>query len=170
MIFLEINPFCMLYVCFLFGTAQGSPAQSATKISGEIQPITSNTLFYLDFGGFMATTLRMQRHGNAHRPFYHIVAANSRASATKKFLEKIGYYDAATEPSTVVVDEDRLRYWYGVGATVSNTLKVLLVKKGIKLERIQTTAPRTGAEKKAKAPKAAVKKAAPKAVAKKPAK
>ena len=38
----------------------------------------------------MATTLRMQRHGNTHRPFYHIVAANSRASATKKFLEKVG--------------------------------------------------------------------------------
>lgn len=116
----------------------------------------------------MATTLRMQRHGNAHRPFYHIVAANSRASATKKFLEKLGYYDAATEPSTLVLDETRLRYWYGVGATVSNTLKVLLTKKGIKLERAKTTAAKAGGEKKAKAPKAA--KAAPKAAAKKPAK
>jgi small subunit ribosomal protein S16 len=116
----------------------------------------------------MATTLRMQRHGNAHRPFYHIVAANSRASATKKFLEKLGYYDAATEPSTLVVDEARLRYWYGVGATVSNTLKVLLNKKGVKLERVKTTAAKAGGATKAKAPKAA--KAAPKAAAKKPAK
>lgn len=117
----------------------------------------------------MATTLRMQRHGNAHRPFYHIVAANSRASATKKFLEKIGHYDASTEPSTIVLDESRLQYWYGVGATVSNTLKVLLQKKGIKLERAKTTAAKAGsAAPKAKAPKAA--KAAPKAAAKKPAK
>lgn len=116
----------------------------------------------------MATTLRMQRHGNSHRPFYHIVAANSRASATKKFLEKIGHYDAATEPSTIVIDEDRLRYWYGVGATMSNTLKVLLANKGVKLERAKTTAPKAGASTKAKAPKAA--KAAPKAAAKKPAK
>lgn len=115
----------------------------------------------------MATTLRMQRHGNSHRPFYHIVAANSRASATKKFLEKVGYYDAATEPSTFVVDEDRVGYWYGVGATVSNTLKVLLVKKGVKLERVKTTAPKGGAAKKPKAAKAAK---APKAAAKKPTK
>jgi small subunit ribosomal protein S16 len=121
----------------------------------------------LDFGGFMATTLRMQRHGNAHRPFYHIVAANSRASATKKFLEKIGYYDAATEPSTFVVDENRLKHWYGVGATISNTLKVLLTKKGIKLERAKTTASKGTAAKKPKAAKAPK---APKAAAKKPAK
>lgn len=111
----------------------------------------------------MATTLRMQRHGNTHRPFYHIVAANSRASATKKFLEKLGYYDAAVEPSTFVVNEERLRYWYGTGATVSNTLAVLLQKKGIKVERFKTTAPKTGA-----APKKA-KAAAPVAAAKKPA-
>lgn len=110
----------------------------------------------------MATTLRMQRHGNAHRPFYHIVAANSRASATKKFLEKIGYYDAATEPSTIVINEDRLRYWYGVGATMSNSLKVLLAKKGVKLERTKTTASKTEGVKKAKAPKAAQKPAAKK--------
>jgi small subunit ribosomal protein S16 len=115
----------------------------------------------------MATTLRMQRHGNAHRPFYHIVAANSRASATKKFLEKVGYYDASTEPSTFVVDEARVRYWYGIGATMSNTLRVLMNKKGIKLERAKTTAP-TGAKAKkpkaAKTPKAAK---APKAATKK---
>ncbi len=124
----------------------------------------------------MATTLRMQRHGNTHRPFYHIVAANSRASATKKFLEKVGYYDPATEPSTLVIEEDRIKYWYGVGATISNTLKVLLVKKGVKLERVQTTLPRTNVVKKPKAAKVAKAPKAPKAaktlkvVAKKPAK
>lgn len=110
----------------------------------------------------MATTLRLQRHGNAHRPFYHIVAANSRASATKKFLEKVGYYDASTEPSVFVVDEARVRYWYGVGATMSNTLRVLFNKKGVKLERVKTTASKGAAT--AKAPKAK------KAAAKKPSK
>jgi small subunit ribosomal protein S16 len=115
----------------------------------------------LDFGGFMATTLRLQRHGNAHRPFYHIVAANSRASATKKFLEKVGYYDASTEPSTFVIDEARVRYWYGVGATTSNTLRVLFNKKGIKLEREKTTAFKGAAAPKApKAKKVAAKKPA----------
>jgi small subunit ribosomal protein S16 len=110
----------------------------------------------------MATTLRMQRHGNSHRPFYHIVAANSRASATKKFLEKLGYYDPAPEKSSFVVNEERLRYWYGVGATMSNTLKVLLGKNGVKLERYKATS--------TKAPKAKAAKTASKAAAKKPAK
>lgn len=113
----------------------------------------------------MATTLRLQRHGNAHRPFYHIVAANSRASATKKFLEKVGYYDASKEPSTFVVDEARVRYWYGVGATMSNTLRVLFNKNGIKLERVKTTA-----SKGAKAPKAPKAPKAKKVAAKKPSK
>lgn len=107
----------------------------------------------------MATTLRLQRHGNAHRPFYHIVAANSRASATKKFLEKVGYYDASTEPSTFVIDEARVRYWYGVGATMSNTLRVLFNKKGIKLERAKTAASKGASAPKApKAKKVAAKK------------
>jgi len=100
----------------------------------------------------MATTLRMQRHGNAHRPFYHIVAANSRASATKKFLEKLGYYDPAQEPSAFVVNEERLQYWYGTGATVSNTLKVLLAKKGIKVQRVGAATPATKPAKTKKAP------------------
>lgn len=113
----------------------------------------------------MATTLRMQRHGTKHRPFYHIVAANSRASATKKFLEKLGYYDAATEPSTFVVNQERLQYWYGTGATVSNTLKVLLQKKGVKVTR-NTTAATATAPKKAAAPKAAKAPAAKKPTAK----
>ena len=115
----------------------------------------------------MATTLRMQRHGNTHRPFYHIVAANSRASATKKFLEKLGYYDPGKEPSTFVVNEERLKYWYGVGATISNTLDVLLKKQGIKVERVKTMRPtdpkpKAAKAKKVSAPKAAVAKAAPK--------
>ncbi len=101
----------------------------------------------------MATTLRMQRHGNSHRPFYHIVAANSRASATKKFLEKLGYYDPNQEPSVFNVDEDRVKYWYGTGATLSNTLEVLLKKKGVKLERVKVASTAAAKPKKAVAAK-----------------
>jgi small subunit ribosomal protein S16 len=112
----------------------------------------------------MATTLRMQRHGNKHRPFYHIVVANSRASATKKFLEKLGYYDPAHEPSTFSINEERLNYWYGTGATISNTLKVLLTKKGMKLTRVSPASAANPAKKVA-AP-AAKAPAAPKAAKK----
>jgi small subunit ribosomal protein S16 len=117
------------------------------------------------FGGFMATTIRMQRHGNKHRPFYHIVAANSRASATKKFLEKIGYYDPAPEKSTFVVKQDRLQYWYGVGATLSNTMKVLLNKNGVKLERVKTASQKPAGTAKVKKAKPAKTAAAPKSAA-----
>ncbi len=95
----------------------------------------------------MATTIRLARQGTRNRPFYHLVVADSRRHATKQFIETLGYYDPATEPSTVKLDADRVQFWYGKGATVSNTARVILTKQKVKLERVK-------AAKKAKAPKA----------------
>ena len=39
-------------------------------------------------------TLRLQRHGAKHRPFYHIVATDSRNARDGRFIEKLGYYDS----------------------------------------------------------------------------
>jgi small subunit ribosomal protein S16 len=90
------------------------------------------------FGGFMALTLRLQRHGTIHRPYYHIVAMDSRKKARGAVLEKLGHYDPASEPSLVDFKEDRIRHWYATGATVSNTVAVIMKKKNVKLERTRT--------------------------------
>ena len=49
----------------------------------------------------MAVSIRLQRRGTTHRPFYHIVAADSRAPRDGRFIEKLGYYDPKAEPSSL---------------------------------------------------------------------
>lgn len=84
--------------------------------------------------------IRLARHGRKSRPFYHIVASDSRFPRDGRFLEKLGHYDPHHEPSQYTFNLDRLQYWYGVGAQLSPPVKVLLRKKGIVLERAKTHA------------------------------
>ena len=54
----------------------------------------------------MAVSVRLQRRGGTHNPFYHIVVADARSPRDGKFIEKLGYYDPKKEPSVMVVKED----------------------------------------------------------------
>jgi small subunit ribosomal protein S16 len=89
----------------------------------------------------MAVTVRLQRHGSLNRPFFHIVAADRRASAKTKFIEKIGYYDPKTNPSTIEVKVDRLQHYYGQGAILSNMVSKFVKIKKLSLERAKTNVP-----------------------------
>ena len=64
----------------------------------------------------MAVSIRLQRRGTTHRPFYHIVAADSRAPRDGRFIEKLGYYDPKAEPSVIEVKTERVQHWYERGA------------------------------------------------------
>ena len=83
----------------------------------------------------MGVHIRLQRRGSTHSPFYHVVAADQRSPRDGKFLEKLGYYNPKTEPSTIELKEDRVQYWYSKGAQFTNTTKKLAKIKSIKLER-----------------------------------
>ena len=83
----------------------------------------------------MAVTLRLARHGSTHRPFYHVVAADSRKARDGRYLEKLGYYDPNKEPSIIELKEDRVQHWFGNGATVSPTVSKLLKIKNVELKR-----------------------------------
>ena len=98
----------------------------------------------------MAVHLRLQRHGTKNRPFYHVVAADHRKPRDCKFIEKLGTYDPSSEPSTVTFKAERMQYWFGKGAQMSNTVAVLAAKTGLKLERNKTA---LATAKKAKAKK-----------------
>ncbi|GAB4335464.1 MAG: hypothetical protein Kow0037_15360 [Calditrichia bacterium] len=82
----------------------------------------------------MAVKLRLRRMGRKKRPFYRIVAADSRSPRDGRLVEEIGYYNPLTEPATVEVKEDRAMYWLGVGAIPTPTVKNLLSRKGIILK------------------------------------
>jgi len=93
----------------------------------------------------MAVVLRLQRHGGHARPFYHVVAADSRKPRDGQFIEKIGYYDPKHEPSQIVIKAERAQFWYERGAVPSTAVKTLLQRQNVKLERLR---PKSGPTKK----------------------
>jgi small subunit ribosomal protein S16 len=79
----------------------------------------------------MAATIRLARRGSKKHPTYRIVVADSRAPRDGRFIESIGYYNPQTEPSTIVVDEPKIKQWLSTGAQPSNAVKRLLEVKGL---------------------------------------
>lgn len=80
----------------------------------------------------MAVKIRLQRHGSKKRPFYRLVAADSRTKRDGRFLEIIGTYNPTTEPAEVKIDEEKAKKWLNEGAQVTDTVKNLFAKAGIK--------------------------------------
>ena len=59
----------------------------------------------------MSVKIRLQRHGKKGKPFYWIVAADSRSKRDGKYLEKLGVYNPNTNPATIEVDMDNSVKW-----------------------------------------------------------
>lgn len=86
----------------------------------------------------MSVKIRLARHGCSHKPFYHVVAADSRKARNGRFIEKLGYYDPNKNPSVVELKSDRMQYWYERGAETSPMVRKLAKIKNIELKRLQT--------------------------------
>jgi small subunit ribosomal protein S16 len=69
-------------------------------------------------------TIRLARGGSKKNPFYNIVVADSRNRRDGRFIERIGFYNpvARGNAETLRLAQDRLAYWQGVGAQVSDTV------------------------------------------------
>ena len=78
----------------------------------------------------MAVKIRLRRMGAKKQPFYRIVVADSRYPRDGRFIEEIGYYDPMTHPAEIKVDNERAKYWLGVGAQPTDTVRILLKKSG----------------------------------------
>ena len=78
--------------------------------------------------------IRLQRGGRTHRPVYTIVAANSRAARDGKFLEKLGQYDPNATEVLKDIKLEEIKAWVGKGAQLTDTVKSLFRKQGIKLK------------------------------------
>ena len=79
----------------------------------------------------MAVKLRLTRVGSKKNPVYRIVAADSRSPRDGKFLEIVGRYNPQTDPSTIELDEEKVRDWLSKGAQPSATVARLLKVKGV---------------------------------------
>ena len=73
--------------------------------------------------------IRLQRQGAKKAPFYHIVVADSRCPRDGKIIEKIGTYNPMTEPSTIVLDKEKVEQWIKNGAKPTDSVKALLNRK-----------------------------------------
>lgn len=75
--------------------------------------------------------MRLTRKGGKKDPVWRVVVADRRSPRDGRFIETIGRYNPQTDPSTIVLDEDRVRYWLGRGAQPSDSVRKLLRTQGI---------------------------------------
>uniref|UniRef100_A0A0C9QKX2 TSA: Wollemia nobilis Ref_Wollemi_Transcript_29887_1148 transcribed RNA sequence n=1 Tax=Wollemia nobilis TaxID=56998 RepID=A0A0C9QKX2_9CONI len=81
-----------------------------------------------------AVRLRFARMGHSHRPFYRVVAADSKAKRDGKFLEILGYYDPLTRKDGskhMGINFERTKYWLSVGAQPTETVERLFYRAGL---------------------------------------
>jgi small subunit ribosomal protein S16 len=79
----------------------------------------------------VAVRLRLTRVGGKKNPIWRVVAADQRSKRDGRVIETIGHYNAQTQPSTIVLDEEKVRSWLARGAQPSNTVRKLLKTQGI---------------------------------------
>lgn len=79
----------------------------------------------------MAVKIRLTRVGSKKNPIYRVVVADSRSPRDGKFIEIVGRYNPQTEPSTIELDETKIKDWLGKGAQPSEAVARLLKAKNI---------------------------------------
>jgi small subunit ribosomal protein S16 len=75
--------------------------------------------------------MRLTRVGGKKDPVWRIVVADRRSPRDGRFIETIGRYNAQTDPSTIVVDAERVQHWLDRGAQPSEAVAKLLKTQGI---------------------------------------
>ena len=75
--------------------------------------------------------LRSQRFGSKKKPFYRVVAADSRATRDGKVIEEVGYYNPIVEPAEVKINEELALKWLANGAIPTDTVRGLFKQEGI---------------------------------------
>ena len=76
----------------------------------------------------MSVKIRMRRMGNNKKPFFRIVATDIRCSNTGSYIEKLGWYDPKVKGANYELKIDRIDYWKGKGAIISETVQNLVRK------------------------------------------
>ena len=90
----------------------------------------------------MAVHIRLTRQGAKKNPFYRIIVADKAMPRDGRFLEIVGTYDPMKEKAEegIRLKDDRIRYWLGVGALPTDTVRSLLQRHGY-YKRILASAP-----------------------------
>ena len=79
----------------------------------------------------MAVRMRLTRVGSKKNPIYRVVVADARSPRDGRFIEIVGRYNPQTDPSTIELDEDKVKDWLGKGAQPSDAVSKLIKVAGI---------------------------------------
>jgi small subunit ribosomal protein S16 len=79
----------------------------------------------------MSVRVRLTRVGSRKNPVWRVVVADQRSPRDGRVIETVGRYNAQTDPSEIVLDEERIRHWIDRGAQPSHTVRRLMRVKGI---------------------------------------
>ena len=102
--------------------ARPAAADEGDALSVLRRPLTSRAAW---------SRIRLRRVGSRKNPIWRIVVADQRSPRDGRTIETIGHYNPQTEPSVIVIDEERARHWLEHGAQPSHTVATLLRTKGI---------------------------------------
>ena len=94
----------------------------------------------------MAMKIRLARGGSKKRPFYRIVAADSRMPRDGRFIEKLGTYNPLLPKDSeerVKMDLERVQYWLGQGAQTTDRVSRFLEAAGV-IEKKERSNPKKG--------------------------
>jgi small subunit ribosomal protein S16 len=75
--------------------------------------------------------IRLFRVGKKKQPSYRIVVADARSPRDGAIVEQVGIYNPLTDPATVVIDNEKIQKWLGVGAKPSDTVQRLLDRQNV---------------------------------------
>ena len=81
----------------------------------------------------MAVRMRLTRVGSKKNPIYRVVIADARSPRDGRFIEIVGRYNPQTDPSTIELDEAKVKDWLSKGAQPSDPVAKLIKASGISL-------------------------------------
>lgn len=75
--------------------------------------------------------IRLSRTGRKNQPYYRILVQEKKRDTQGKYVEIVGNYNQHTNPATIVLKEERIKYWLSKGAQTSATVHNMLVNAKI---------------------------------------
>ena len=88
--------------------------------------------------------IRLARAGAKKRPFYNVVVADSRSRRDGRFIERVGFYNPVAVPHEegLRIAQDRVAFWSGHGAKLSDTVRMLVKRAAVQPSAVQPAAAR----------------------------
>ena len=84
--------------------------------------------------------VRLTRVGSRKNPVWRVVVADQRSPRDGRVIETVGRYNPQTDPSEIVLNEERLTHWLERGAQPSDTVRKLMRAKGLGSRRAPASA------------------------------